>query len=1248
MPVLQRAARNDIAMISGALVILLAGLVMFGWAFGIPAMTQFNPDWNPMVPGTALCFMLSGLSLLQYRRFSGRMISSAQRIMVWLILLLAGARVFELVSGRVLGFEHLAMEGLAGVEAVGHMSPLTVVGFLAFGIGMLVNQRDRSRKTGLLTRTLAGVLLALGLFVTLGYWLRLQYFFEPVYLWTGLIWMSLPTAIGMTLLGVGLWSRSSRAERDVAVVATELNATRINRATLIVVAATSIITAVAGLQFLDETVIEQASSNMTQLLNASRESIAGDLESRTQYALLASLEPEFRAAATALLRNADNKPAVAHANRLAEPLLDHGFSGIGLEGGGGRLTMAGRLLPSTATFVRLNGDDNISLAWDNGYTLRVRVPLDRESDATPAGFLVFEQALPHLNRMIEEGNRWGDTGSMPMCARLDRERLLCFPQREQGGMYVVPDTINGHPLPMTYALAGQSGIKSLVDYRGHYVLSAYGPLGNTSLGLVLRMDLAELYAPAKKELLVSIPLIALLVLAGLWTIRSLVNPLVRDLADAYSSEKAARARFDAAMQSSPDGFVIYESIRDQAGDIVDFRCAYLNHHAEKMVGLACPGGVSGNLVGSTFLQAFPERTADFIQYRLVVQTRKLRIDELSLTDDDGATLWFMRQAVPMSEGLAITYREVTQERRLVQQLEYSNRLRSAIMESAAYSIISTDVNGIILTFNQAAERMLWYRADEMVGKATPELIHDAEEIRMRAEELSHELGHAVAPGFEVIVVKAKVNLVEEHEWTYVRKDGSRFPVLLSVTALRDEYQNINGYLGIAYDISERKRNEEYIRHIALHDVLTGLPNRALLDDRVMVAIEQQHRHSATFALAMMDIDHFKHINDSMGHHMGDMLLKEFVECVKSCLRPVDTLARMGGDEFVLLLPDSDQAGAETVVERILHKLVPPVNVGIQEVHVTASIGISICPRDGQNLNELLRCADVAMYWVKEHGRNGYKVFSPEMDGSGAERLGLERDLHLALEHGGFSLLYQPKVDLKTNIITGVEALLRLRRADGQYVSPADFIPLAEETGLIVPIGQWVLETACRDVVRMQNLLGAPLGIAVNISPRQFMNSGLVGTVEDVLGRTSLDAAQLELEITESVLMDDRSSVAATLSALHALGVRIAIDDFGTGYSSLSYLKRYPISRLKIDQSFVRDVTTDSGDAALIAAIIAMGRSLNISVIAEGIETDEQLAFLVASGCDQGQGFHIGHPMAFDALLHWLADDSRWQLDKAPR
>ncbi len=1172
-------------MLPGLLALILGGLGLFGWIADFPLLTRINPDWKPMVPATALCFVLGGLSLLTYPISASRPVSITHRLLVWLVLLLAGARMVELLTGRDFGIEFLLPALGSQLAASGHMAHQTTAGFIVFGIGMLALQRADSRKARILAEVLAVVLLAMGAIAAIGYWLDFQLVFESLYASSGLLWMSLPTAIGLFVLGLGLQCLALKCRQHPDNPSVVQQGAQVYRTTLLVLFVTALATGLAGVSFLQETVRNQAGTDMSHSLDAIRSHIDTSLDNRIQRARGIGMTPTLSELAIRLIGRPGAPASGMQSSRLAEELLAQQlFSGIAVESGQQRWILAGHLLPDTTRFFRLRTDTDAALAWDQGYVLRVRVPVSRPTPNAPEGFLVFEQRLQQLDKIFAEANHWGRTGTLPMCTRLDPKRLLCFPQREQTALY---------------------------------------------------------------ELLIALPLILIMVSLGLWIVRWRVQPLLQDIARAHASESATKTRFDVAMQSSPDPFVIYESVRNAAGDIVDFQCVYLNRAAESMPRLAY-GKQARNLLGKAYLQTFPERGEVFAQYRQVALTGELQVDEVSWANDAGEFQTYLRQAVPMPQGIAVTYRDITEERNLLKKLEHSNRLRSSIVESAAYSIISTDVDGTILSFNQAAERMLWYRADELVGKATPAVFHDTDEISERARGLSEELGRPVAPGFEVFVAKAQTHFQEEHEWTYVRKDGSRFPVRLSITALRDENDTLQGYLGIAYDISEQKRAEEYIRHIALHDMLTGLPNRVLLDDRVTVAIEQHKRHpDSHFALAMLDIDRFKHINDSMGHHIGDLLLKQFVERIQSCLRPADTLARMGGDEFVLLLPDSDETGAQTVLERIRHVLTPPINVGVQEVHITASVGVSLYPADGETLHELLRCADVAMYWVKEHGRNGFKVFSRAIDSGGANRLSFERDLHLALDNNGFSLFYQPKVDLKSDAVYGVEALLRMRRANGQLVSPADFIPLAEDTGLIIPMGQWVLETACRDAALMQQALGTPLMVAVNISPRQFMQGDLVSTVREALRQSNLDPGMLELEITENVLMDELSGVATALDELHEMGVRIAIDDFGTGYSSLSYLKRYPIDKLKIDQSFVRDMTVDSGDATLVVAIIAMGHSLNIPVVAEGIETDEQLAALVESGCDMGQGFYIGKPMPFDDLLQWVSDSSRWTLGNQP-
>ena len=972
----RRAYSHYVFFLPGLLAIVLGSLSLFGWVFDFPLLTKINAAWKPMAPSTALCFVLGGLSLLMDKQSTHRPVAVAQSIFVWLILLLAGARAVELVSGYELGISFLRTALGSQPTYSGYMSPQIVTGFLAFVIGMLAIQWADGRSARTLAGIMAGTLLVIGLSAILGYWLKFQHVFELLYVRTGMIWMSFPSAVGMVLLGFGLLCQARKCGQDSGVSTVEQQATRIYRTTLWVLSATALATGLAGISFLQKTVLNESRVNMVHSLSAIRSHIDTSLDNRRQRALVAAMSPSLNAAAARLIESTGNTASGALPSRIAEDLIAHGFNGVGVEREGRRWVMAGHMLPDTTRYTRLNREADAALAWDNSYYLRVRVPIRLSTGGVTGGFLVFEQPLTHLDKLFDEANHWGTTGALLLCARLEQGKLLCFPQREQASLYVVADTYQGKPIPMAYALAGKNGIDSLTDYRGRRVLAAYGPLASNGLGLVLRKDLAEIYAPIREQLLIALPLIIFMVALGLWLVRLRVQPLVKDMARAHAAESAASARFDASIQSSPDGFVIYESLNDQAGDIVDFRLAYANRQAEAVTGF------SGDAVGDSLLKRFPDA---FARYKQVVLTGETLFEEFS-NGSGNDSRWFTRQVVAMPGGVAVTYRDITREKTLLHKLELSNRLRTAIVESAAYPIISTDVDGTILTFNQAAERMLGYRADELVGKLTPALFHDAEEVGNRADSLSHELGHPVAPGFEVFVAKAKTDFQEEREWTYVRKDGSRLPVRLSVTALRDEHDTLQGFLGIAYDISEQKRAEEHIRHIALHDVLTGLPNRALLDDRATMEIEQQHRNNTGFALAMMDIDRFKQINDSMGHHIGDRLLKEFAVRVKPCLRPADTLARIGGDEFVLLLPESDEAGAIHVIERIRHALAPPINVGTQEIHITSSIGISVFPHDGPNLHELLRCADVAMYWVKEHGRNGYKVFSHEIDSGGADRL----------------------------------------------------------------------------------------------------------------------------------------------------------------------------------------------------------------------------------------------------------------------
>jgi diguanylate cyclase (GGDEF)-like protein/PAS domain S-box-containing protein len=477
-----------------------------------------------------------------------------------------------------------------------------------------------------------------------------------------------------------------------------------------------------------------------------------------------------------------------------------------------------------------------------------------------------------------------------------------------------------------------------------------------------------------------------------------------------------------------------------------------------------------------------------------------------------------------------------------------------------------------------------------------------------------------------------------HDFVYQRHDtnGRLRTISASGRPIFDEQGNFKGYRGTGRDITEQKQVEEQIRHMAQHDALTGLPNRMLLHDRIGHAIAHAQRNQGLLAVLFIDLDRFKTVNDSLGHPVGDRLLKAVAGRLAACTRASDTVARIGGDEFVVLLGDlKEPEDARHVAQKVLDALSEPVTISGHELKVTPSVGICAYPHDGGDVETLMRNADTAMYHAKQMGRNNYQFFTQAMNDAAHERLLLENDLRHALERGEFTLHFQPLLDVKSGAILGLEALVRWRHPERGMVPPSEFIPAAEETGLIGPLGEWVLQQACSQARAWHDAGYPKLQVSVNCSAQQFQREGLVETVGRVLRETGLPAARLDLEITESVIIQHSEEVVARFKRLDDMGVRIAIDDFGIGYSSLSYLKRFAIHQLKIDQSFVRDIHSDPDDAAIVSAIIAIAHSLGLQVVAEGVETAEQLAFLKSLGCDAAQGYYFSRPLPPDEFAKLL-------------
>jgi len=476
----------------------------------------------------------------------------------------------------------------------------------------------------------------------------------------------------------------------------------------------------------------------------------------------------------------------------------------------------------------------------------------------------------------------------------------------------------------------------------------------------------------------------------------------------------------------------------------------------------------------------------------------------------------------------------------------------------------------------------------------------------------------------------------DFEYHYTDRHGRRRYISASGEALFDDDGHFLGYRGTSRDVSLRKQAEARIRYLATHDELTALPNRVMFSELLSHVLENSRRNKRRFAVFFIDLDRFKFINDNLGHEAGDTLLREVATRLKTSLRSGDVVARLGGDEFVVLLPDMhDNEHAGTVARKLQSAIIRPVEISGQEWRVTASIGISTFPDDAQNEASLMKHADIAMYHAKEEGKNNFQFYDGRLKERSLERLALETHLRRAIERNELSLHYQPKLELATNRLSGVEALLRWNSAELGAVTPARFIPLAEETGLIIPIGKWVLRTACAQLMAWQRAGLPTVRVAVNLSPRQLSDPNLVADVRAALAETGMPPDLLELEVTESSVMHNIERAVQVLTALKTMGVRLAIDDFGTGYSSLAQLKRFPIDTLKVDRSFIREIPDDPEDRAIAEAIIAMGRTLSLTVIAEGVETPAQQEFLRAHGCDQMQGFYFSKPIAADEFAELL-------------
>ena len=924
-----------------------------------------------------------------------------------------------------------------------------------------------------------------------------------------------------------------------------------------------------------------------------------------------------------------NDEGIAGLIKSVDKILTRPFIGIKIHDAEGNLILNSGISstsPNLAVELDTGSDIHTVLLWDEQFIIRNSIQLLDEKN-NPIGRITTEESMPDLTRIFKEATLIGKTGDFLLCAPVKENDLEmdCFLRGFNGNQFKrMQRTMHNKPLPIHFALAGQTGIKFTQDYRQMDVVAAHSPV-TFGLGAVLKIDENELYSHLTQQTKTIALYLGLLILIGMAVIYWLTVPLIQKAIKSKNTsinafKELIRARDNAEKTSSElsayinaIGKLALISITDDQGSIIQVNekfCEISGYSSEELI------GQDHRILNS---RTHPE--SFFIEMWETITTGQTWHHEICNRNKSGGLYWVDSTIVP-----------------LVNTSGKIDRFLSVRVDVTARKQNDLDLNERLKESN-CLHTVRNYLEQDLNAEKTCQSILNCLILALQFPEMAVAMIKLADKQFTTASYQDKLpNTISAKIIANGEVCG-----LLQVSYIQDlpfalPYEQ-NLITTVAHDLSrwfEHTEAEKRIIEMATHDALTGLPNRYLLQDRIEQALVHDARSQRQMAVLFIDLDHFKTINDSLGHDIGDLLLKAVAERLVICVRNEDTVARQGGDEFIVVLNSiTESLDAAKVAQKILDSLLRPYYIHKNELHIGGSIGISVFPNDGANAETLLKNSDVAMYHAKENGRNNYQFFTDELNKSAHERHTLGLDLRYALERNELVLYYQPVMDMPNHQLYGVEALLRWRHPEHKLIAPDKFINLAEETGLIIPIGEWVLKAVCAQIKSWHEQGYIVPKVAINLSARQFRDKELINNISRILRETGVEAKYIALEITESMLIDNIERVVETLNCLNAMGIQISIDDFGTGYSSLSYLKRFPIHTLKIDRSFVRDIVTNKNDRTIVATIIAMAHSLEMDVIAEGIETEEQLNFLMTQKCNHYQGYYFSKPVPVSEIERTL-------------
>ena len=913
----------------------------------------------------------------------------------------------------------------------------------------------------------------------------------------------------------------------------------------------------------------------------------------------------------------------------SEKILKNNFSGISIYDSNDNLILSSGSNSNSPNFIiKLDTDSDIhsDLLWDKQFIIRSSSPI-LNNEKKLIGRIVTEEPVPALTRIFTEITLMGTTGEFLLCAPVKASNVEtdCFMRGSAGNRFIrIQRIVNNKPLPIHYALEKQSGIKFINDYRQIDVAAAHSPVAY-GLGAVLKIDNEELYSQLIDKTPTIVLYLGLLISCGITVLYWLTLPLIQKT---IRSRKELIKTHEKLLQSRNHAEKIYFELTAYINAISKIALILFTDHEGKIVQVnekwcEISGYTEEELVGQDcrLLISHVHSELFVMDMWTTLSQGDIWYQEVCSRNKSGALYWVDSAVIPIASTPGKT-----------------DRYLSVSVDITAHKQKDLNLNERIKE-NNCLEQIWNYMDQDLSTEQICQSILKSLVLALQYPEMAIamiELGNrefATAEHKEKPYHKISAKIMSNGELC----GRLQVAYLQDLPFLLPYEQNLIDT--IARDLGrwyERKEAKQRIIQMATHDALTGLPNRLLLQDRIEQALVQDARNQKQIAVLFIDLDHFKMINDSLGHEIGDFLLKAVAERLLACVRNEDTVARQGGDEFIVVLNSiGESLDAAKVAQKILDSLGQPYHIHENELHIGGSIGIAIFPEDGTNAEALLKNSDIAMYYAKENGRNNYQFFTKELNKSAHERHTLGLDLRYALERNELVLYYQPVMNMPGNRLHSVEALLRWRHPEHKLMAPDKFINLAEETGLIIPIGKWVLRTVCRQIKIWQDQGYDVPKVAINLSGRQFRDKELIKDISSILNETKVAAKYISLEITESMLIDNIEKGVETLKCLSEMGIHISIDDFGTGYSSLSYLKRFPINTLKIDRSFVHDIVTDKNDHTIVTAIIAMAHSLGIDVIAEGIETKEQLRLLIAQKCNHYQGYYFSKPVPVSEMINIL-------------